>query len=44
MRPTSPPLALDLGASLFGGPLQGLSWLGRASMAVGPATHGLAFG
>ena len=24
---------------LFWGSLQGLSWLGRASMAVGPATH-----
>ena len=44
MRPNSPLPALDLGASPFWGPLQGLPWLGRASMAVGPATHGLGFG
>lgn len=43
-RPTFPPPSLDLGASLIWGPAQGLSWLGRISVAFGPATHGLALG
>lgn len=39
-----PTPALDIGASLVWGPVQGLSWPGRASEVVGPATHGLALG